>query len=504
MARLGTDAAVDLARIRSNSRRARRHQRAAGLPPTRDADFERRIAADFGGSIGCSRSCAANATMRSTPSPAWSATPRHPGPTTRHLRALDAAASATPSWYGSNRMLGGVCYVDRYAGDLEGVRARIPEFVELGLTYLHLMPLFAVPEGDSDGGYAVTSYRAVAPHLGAIDDLRALAAELRANGISLVLDLIFNHTASDHEWARKALADDPHYGTTTGSSPTAPCPTPTSARCADLPDDHPGSFVQLPDGRWVWATFHAFQWDLNYANPPCSGRWRARCSSSRTSGSRCCAWTPSRSSGSSSAPSGSRCPRRTCSSRRSTRCPHRRSLTASKSEAIVHPNPVVEYISLEECQLSYNPLQMALMWEALATRDPGCSRRRSSAARAARRVRAGERRGVVTHDHRKAFGRRGRRGVRHQAGSTTAAPSTSFYVTLNPGSFARGWPFTKNPRAWARHRTRAPPGSLAGVEAGDAHGVDRGLRACLRDRPLDGRAPADLPPRRGRPDPPPS
>ena len=34
-----------------------------------------------------------------------------------------------------------------------------------------------------------------------------------------------------------------------------------------FPDDHPGSFVQLPDGRWIWATFYHFQWDLNYANP---------------------------------------------------------------------------------------------------------------------------------------------------------------------------------------------------------------------------------------------
>ena len=41
-----------------------------------------------------------------------------------------------------------------------------------------------------------------------------------------------------------------------------------------------------------------------------------------------------------------------------------------KSEAIVHPDEVIEYVSLEECQLSYNPLQMALTWEALATRDP--------------------------------------------------------------------------------------------------------------------------------------
>jgi amylosucrase len=40
-----------------------------------------------------------------------------------------------------------------------------------------------------------------------------------------------------------------------------------------------------------------------------------------------------------------------------------------KSEAIVHPDQVVQYIDPMECQLSYNPLQMALIWEAMATRD---------------------------------------------------------------------------------------------------------------------------------------
>jgi hypothetical protein len=94
-------------------------------------------------------------------------------------------------------MLGGVCYVDRYAEDLEGVRARIPYFKELGLTYLHLMPLFLAPEPHSDGGYAVSSYRDVNPRLGTMQQLRDLAAELRANGISLVVDFIFTHTSDE-------------------------------------------------------------------------------------------------------------------------------------------------------------------------------------------------------------------------------------------------------------------------------------------------------------------
>ena len=124
------------------------------------------------------------------------------------LKALDAEREGNPDWFQSNRMLGGVCYVDRYAESLEGVRARIPYFKELGLTYLHLMPLFLAPEPHSDGGYAVSSYRQVNPKLGSMEQLRSLAAELKANGISMVVDFIFNHTSDEHEWARKAAGGD--------------------------------------------------------------------------------------------------------------------------------------------------------------------------------------------------------------------------------------------------------------------------------------------------------
>ena len=59
------------------------------------------------------------------------------------------------------------------------MRKKIPYFKELGLTYLHLMPLFRAPEGNSDGGYAVSSYRDVNPALGTMHELASLADELR-------------------------------------------------------------------------------------------------------------------------------------------------------------------------------------------------------------------------------------------------------------------------------------------------------------------------------------
>ena len=181
------------------------------------------------------------------------------------LKALDAQREAEPTWFQSNRMLGGVAYVDRYAGDLEGVRARIPYFRELGLTYLHLMPLFLAPEPNSDGGYAVSSYREVNPALGDMAQLTQLAADLRANGIALVVDFIFNHTSNEHEWAQRALAGEEEFEDYYWIFPDRTMPDAYERTTREIfPDDHRGSFVQLPDGRWIWSTFYHFQWDLNY------------------------------------------------------------------------------------------------------------------------------------------------------------------------------------------------------------------------------------------------
>jgi len=95
------------------------------------------------------------------------------------LKELDDRREGNPGWYHSERMMGGVCYVDLFTGDLEGIQQRIPYFKEIGLSYLHLMPLFLCPEGNSDGGYAVSSYRDINPKLGTIDELTNLSSELR-------------------------------------------------------------------------------------------------------------------------------------------------------------------------------------------------------------------------------------------------------------------------------------------------------------------------------------
>ena len=102
-------------------------------------------------------------------------------------------------------------YTERFAGDLRGVEKRIPYLRELGVSYLHLMPLLTPRPGDSDGGYAVADYRSVRPDLGDMDDLAHLTGELRKQNMSLVIDLVLNHVAAEHEWARRARAGEQRY-----------------------------------------------------------------------------------------------------------------------------------------------------------------------------------------------------------------------------------------------------------------------------------------------------
>src|SRR5829696_1145176 len=124
------------------------------------------------------------------------------------LRRLDHEREITPDWLQREQAVGYVCYVDRFAGTLSGVRERLPYLRELGVNYLHLMPLLAARPEPNDGGYAVADYGAVEPELGTMDDLRALAAELRAHGMTLCVDVVLNHTAREHAWARAAIAGD--------------------------------------------------------------------------------------------------------------------------------------------------------------------------------------------------------------------------------------------------------------------------------------------------------
>lgn len=185
------------------------------------------------------------------------------------LARLDQERTLEPDWFQRSGMLGYGAYADRFAGDLAGVRAKIPYLRELGVTYLHLMPLLRSREGDNDGGYAVADYRQVRPDLGTMDDLRELAAALRHEGISLVLDLVLNHVAREHAWAQAARAGDPRYRDYFYVYDDRELPDAYEHSLPEVfPNFAPGSFTWDDDLQgWVWTTFNSWQWDVRWENP---------------------------------------------------------------------------------------------------------------------------------------------------------------------------------------------------------------------------------------------
>ena len=189
------------------------------------------------------------------------------------LRILDHERELTDDWLQREQAVGYVTYVDRFGGTLAGVREKLPYLRELGISYLHLMPLLRSRPAPNDGGYAVTDYGAVEPALGTMDDLRALAGDLRADGVALCVDVVLNHTAREHPWAAAAMAGDPGRLAFYRTFPDRTEPDRYEATLPEVfPDTAPGNFTWEPRlGRWVWTTFNAYQWDLDYENPEVFG-----------------------------------------------------------------------------------------------------------------------------------------------------------------------------------------------------------------------------------------
>ncbi|HET7799778.1 MAG TPA: alpha-amylase family protein [Humibacillus xanthopallidus] len=185
------------------------------------------------------------------------------------LRHLDQRRLLRPDWLQQPDMLGYACYTERFADTLAGIPSRLPYLRDLGVTYLHLMPLLQPREGDNDGGYAVQDYRTVRADLGDVDDLRELTRTLRGHGVSLVLDLVLNHVAKEHEWARRARSGESRYRDYFHVFSDREMPNAYESTLPEVfPDFAPGNFTwdaEL-DG-WVWTTFNEWQWDLNWANP---------------------------------------------------------------------------------------------------------------------------------------------------------------------------------------------------------------------------------------------
>ncbi|MCD6398004.1 MAG: alpha-amylase family protein, partial [Spirochaetaceae bacterium] len=274
-------------------------------------------------------------------------------------------------YLGSQNEIGAVFYVDLFAGKLQDIKKRIPYLKELGITFVHLMPLFKTPPGETDGGYAVSSYRHIAKRFGTMNDLRELIEEFDLNGINLVLDFILNHTSDQHEWAKKAKSGDIKYQNYYYIFKEKNELEEYSPYLRDIfPEVRKGSFTFDESMQsWVWTTFNSFQWDLNYSNPEVFLQMMKEMFFLANLGVKVLRFD---------APAfiwkqkGSSC----------ENLPEVHTIIKAfkaimnvvfpdvlfLSEAIVHPDEIKKYISKSECELSYNPLLMATLWESLATR----------------------------------------------------------------------------------------------------------------------------------------
>jgi hypothetical protein len=111
-------------------------------------------------------------------------------------------------WFLNNAITGMSLYVDRFCGNLSGMESELDYLNRLGVNLVHLVPLFASPAGESDGGYAVSDYRVVDPRFGNLGDLQRLQQRMSEREMFLMLDIVLNHTSHHHEWAQKAKGGD--------------------------------------------------------------------------------------------------------------------------------------------------------------------------------------------------------------------------------------------------------------------------------------------------------
>ena len=165
------------------------------------------------------------------------------------LKERDAKREQEAGWYHRKDMLGMMLYIDNFAGNMQGVKEKIPYLKECNINCVHLMPFLDTPEGRSDGGYAVADFRKVRPDLGTMKDLAELTEKCHEEDINVCMDFVMNHTSEDHEWAKRARNGEGEY-------------------MQVFPTTAPGNFTYLPEnGHYVMTTFYPYQWDLNYRNP---------------------------------------------------------------------------------------------------------------------------------------------------------------------------------------------------------------------------------------------
>ena len=149
-------------------------------------------------------------------------------------------------------------------GDLPGITSRLPYLRDLGVDAVWISPFYTSPQHDH--GYDVADYHDIDPLFGTLDDADELLRRAHELGLKVVVDLVPNHTSSEHAWFRAALAAGP------GSPERARYLFRDARPDGSLPNNWMSMFggpawTQVPDGQYYLHLFDASQPDLDWRNP---------------------------------------------------------------------------------------------------------------------------------------------------------------------------------------------------------------------------------------------
>lgn len=294
-----------------------------------------------------------------------------------HLRAKDLEREKNHDWFMQQKWVGMALYCQGFAGNLASMRERLPYLQELGINLVHIMPLCDCPELQNDGGYAVRDFRKVDVRNGTMEDLEQLIAAMQQSDMLLTLDVVVNHTSDEHEWALKAKQGDQQYQDYYYMYPDRTLPDMFEAAMPEVfPEQAPGSFTLNPDtGKWVMTVFNHYQWDLNYSNPAVFIEmvdivlfWANKGVDILRLDAVAFLWKKIGSS---------------CQNEREAHlilqllkdcCQVTAPGVIFIAEAIVAPTEIIKYfgedaINAKECEIAYNATFMALLWDAVATKQ---------------------------------------------------------------------------------------------------------------------------------------
>jgi len=293
------------------------------------------------------------------------------------LKQQDIERERDYNWFLNQKWVGMALYANGFAKDVKDMQGHLSYLQELGVNLVHIMPIMKCPEGQSDGGYAISDFREIDDRVGSLEDLKNLSEDMRERDMLLALDVVLNHTSDEHEWAEKAREGDPVYRDYYYTFESRNVPDMFEQSMLEVfPETAPGNFTWDDKmQRWVMTVFNNYQWDLNYSNPAVFIEmldvilyWANKGADILRLDAVAFLWKKLGS---------------TCQNEHEAHlilqllkdcCQVVAPGVLFIAEAIVAPSEVTKYfgedaVIAKECEIAYNATYMALLWDAVATKN---------------------------------------------------------------------------------------------------------------------------------------